>query len=181
MRLDRDDESAESLSPHIELIHATQEQQQVLSNLLELYVYDFSELLSLDTQEDGRFGYKHLPLYWSEAGRHPFLVRVDGKLAGLVLVKRGPGVSRDEVVWDIAEFFVLRRYRRHGVGMRVAHEVWRRFPGAWEVRVREGNEPAQRFWVRAVESFNGQAALSARVEDDGDWWQVFSFESRPVV
>src|SRR5262249_53587201 len=139
MRFDRDDESAELLPLHVELIPATREQQQVLANLLELYVYDFSELLSLDTQEDGRFGYKHLPLYWSEAGRHPFLARVDGKLAGFVLVKRGPGVSCNEVVWDIAEFFVLRRYRRHGVGMRVAHEVWRRFPGTWEVRVREGN------------------------------------------
>ncbi len=73
----------------IEVFSATPEEQPVLENLLELYVYEFSELLGIDVGEDGRFGYPRLPLYWSEPERYPFLVRVDGKLAGFVLVKKG--------------------------------------------------------------------------------------------
>ena len=91
---------------------------------------------------------KSLPLYWSEPGRHPFLMKAEGKLAGFVLVKKGSEISRNEKVWDMAEFFVLRGYRRRGIGTRVAHEVWRRFPGLWEVRVMEANVSAHYFWAR---------------------------------
>ena len=82
----------EMASPRVEVVAATPEQEPILANLLELYVHDFSEFLDLDIGEDGRFGYPSLPLYWSEPGRHPFLIRMDGKLAGLALVKKG---SRD--------------------------------------------------------------------------------------
>lgn len=126
----------------IEVIPAAREQKALLANLLELYVYDFSELLGLEPEDDGRFGYPQLPLYWSEKGRHPFLVRVEGKPAGFVLVKQGRGVLGGGLVWDIAEFFVLRGYRRRGIGMQVAHDVWRRFPGMWEVRALEANVAA---------------------------------------
>jgi len=94
----------ENPSAHIEVIPATLEQKPILANLLELYGHDFSEFHDIDLGPDGRFGYKCLPLYWSEPGRHPFLVRVDGRLAGFAFVKRGSEVSGDETVWDMAEF-----------------------------------------------------------------------------
>jgi predicted acetyltransferase len=169
-------ESADRPVSHIEVLAATPEEQPVLENLLELYVHDFSELLGLEIGEDGRFGYPQLSLYWSEPARYPFVVRVDGKLAGFVLVKKGEGVAGRGVVSDVAEFFVLRAYRRRGVGTRVAHEVWRRFPGQWEVRVMEKNAPARRFWADAIAKFSGEAVSSVRVEKDGRWWQVFRFE-----
>jgi predicted acetyltransferase len=96
---------------HIEIVPAAPEQEPIVANLLELYAHDFSEFHHLDLGADGRFGYKNLPLYWREHDRHPFLVRIDGKLAGLVLVKRGSEISGKESVWDIAEFFI-----RYGVG-----------------------------------------------------------------
>lgn len=149
-----------------------------MANLLELYAHDFSEFFNLELGADGRFGYKHLPLYWVEPDRYPFLVKVDGKLAGVVLVKRGSEISFDESVWDVAEFFIARGYRRRGVGMKVAHEVWSRFPGRWEVRVMESNPSAREFWERAINSFTGEASFPVRVEKDGGSWHLFSFASR---
>jgi len=102
------------------------------------------------------------------------------KLAGLVLVKRGPGVSGNETVWDMAEFFVLRGYRRRGIGIRVAHEVWTRFPGLWEVRVMQANVSAQRFWAEAVSAFAGEAIQPVPIEYNGECWTLLSFESKPV-
>jgi predicted acetyltransferase len=169
---------AEKTSPHIEVIPAAPEQEPILANLLELYAHDFSEFHDLAIGADGRFGYKCLPLYWSEPGRHPFLVRVEGELAGFVLVKRGSEVSGNETVWDMAEFFVIRGYRRRGIGTHVAHEVWRRFPGLWEVRVMEANVSAQQFWARAISIFTGKAIDLVRVENDGKCWKLFSFESK---
>jgi predicted acetyltransferase len=162
----------------IEVIPASRDQESILANLLELYAHDFSEFHDLELGEDGRFGYKHLALYWREPDRYPFLVRMDGKLAGLVLVKRGSEISSNETVWDIAEFFVVRGYRRRGLGTKTAHEVWRRFPGLWEVRVMESNDSAHQFWARAISAFSGETIHSVGVEKRGEPWRVFSFESK---
>lgn len=165
-------------SPQLEVLPATREQEPVVANLLELYAHDFSELRRLNLREDGRFGYDALPLYWTEAGRYPFLIRVDGSLAGLVLVKRGSAISGAEAVWDMAEFFVVRGCRRWGVGRRAALEVWRRFPGAWEVRVMQKNDAARRFWADAISLFTGEESHPVAFERGGDSWVLFSFESR---
>jgi predicted acetyltransferase len=165
----------------LEVIPAAPDQEPILANLLELYAHDFSEFHNLELGPDGRFGYKHLSLYWREPGRYPFLVKVDGQLAGLVLVKRGEEGSRDENVWDMAEFFVVRGYRRRGIGTGVAHEVWRRFPGRWQVRVMESNRAAYRFWTKAISEFLGETVRPLSVEDNGERWHVFSFESQHFV
>jgi predicted acetyltransferase len=162
---------------HLELIAAAFEQAPILANLLELYVHDFSEFLPLDVGDDGRFNYPSLPLYWSEPNRHPFLIKVDGKLAGLVLVMKGPGLSGNDQVWDMAEFFILRGYRRRGVGAQAAREVWSLFPGRWQVRAMQANAAAQSFWASAIATFIGKPIPSAQIEDDGKQWNLFSFES----
>ncbi len=167
----------ERSSARIEIIPAQPEQESILANLLELYAHDFSEFHDLEIGADGRFGYSSLPLYWSEPGRHPFLVWVEGKLAGFVLVKRGSEVTGHATVWDMAEFFVLRGYRRRGIGTHIAHEVWRRLPGRWEVRVMESNNSAQPFWAHAISMFTGEAIRPVSVEHDGRSWMLFSFES----
>jgi predicted acetyltransferase len=164
--------------PRVEVIPAGPDQEPILANLLELYAHDFSEFHHLELGPDGRFGYPHLPLYWREPNRHPFLVSVDGQLAGLVFVKQGSETSGDETVWDMAEFFVVRGYRGRGIGTEIAHEMWRRIPGPWEVRVMESNVAAQRFWERAIGAFTGEPVESVRIEKGGRVWHVFRFDGR---
>lgn len=168
------------LPQDVEVLRATPEQEPVLANLLELYAHDLSELIDLQLRPDGRFGYPELPLYWAEEGRVPFLVKVDNYLAGCVLVSRGSRINGDAGVWDMAEFFIARGCRKQGIGTAVAHEIWRRFPGRWEVRVMDRNEPARAFWTAATDAFTGGSAEQAEVEIEGRRWQVFSFVSPPV-
>jgi predicted acetyltransferase len=167
--------NAERSWPGLEVSPALPEQQPILANLLELYIHDFSELREMELGPDGRFGYPNLPLYWHEPGRHPLLVRIDGGLIGFALVKRGSEISGSGSVWDMAEFFVLRGYRGRGIGTEIAHEIWRRFPGLWEIRVMQSNRSAHRFWQRAITRFKGKVAHSRRVEKDGTSWRLFSF------
>ena len=166
-----------SLQPQIELIPASPEQESVVANLLELYAHDFSEFQHLELGPDGKYGYRDLSYYWIEPRRHPFLVRTGGKLAGLILVKRGSAISGNEKVWDMAEFFVVRRYRRRGIGTEMAHQVWRLFPGRWEVRVLESNRSAHRFWDHVIMDFAGDSSRSVRIENGGQHWHMFTFES----
>jgi predicted acetyltransferase len=161
----------------VELVSAAPEQQAVLANLLELYAYELSEAADLHVGPDGRYGYESLPLYWKEKSRVPFLVKVDGHLGGFVLVSQGSRITDDPGVWDMAEFFVLRRYRRLGVGTRIAQEIWRRFAGRWEVRVLETNQPALTFWQAAITSFTGRLTLPVRVEQGQQHRLMFTFDS----
>ncbi|HEY0015389.1 MAG TPA: GNAT family N-acetyltransferase [Longimicrobium sp.] len=168
-----------SLPSGVEVFLAEAAQEPVVANLLELYAHDFSEFIDLQLQPDGRFGYPGLSRYWREEGCVPLLVRVDGQLAGCVLIAKGSRISADPRVWDMAEFFIVRGYRRRGLGAAVAHEIWRRFPGAWEVPVLEGNQPAQAFWEAAIDAFTGSTATQRIIALHDKRWQVFSFVSPP--
>ena len=163
----------------VKLVPAGAEQASILANLLELYAHDFSEFLELELGADGRFGYQHLSTYWSEPGRHPFLVEIDGKWAGLVLVKKKSSLFSDLAVWDMAEFFIVRKHRRRGAGTEITRQIWRRFPGRWEVRVLQSNRAALQFWERAVSSFVGETVLPLIVDKDFQCWHVLTFESKP--
>lgn len=159
-------------SPLIELLAASFEQKAVLANLLELYCHDFSEWTDVQIQTDGRFGYKHLDLYWLEPDRHPFLIHADGSLAGFVLVRK-----TEDSVWDMAEFFVLRGHRRIGVGMAAAQLAFQQFPGKWQVRVMDANRDARQFWERTIRSFSKVEIDLSRTTLDGVVWTIFSFNS----
>jgi predicted acetyltransferase len=137
----------------ISLDPAHQDERGALRNLLQLYVYDWSQLLSLDVGVDGRFDDYPLDAYWTEAWRHPFLLRVDGKLAGFALVCERSRLSGAAGVVDMAEFFVLRRYRRNGVGFAAACAAFERFKGPWEVRQRPDNVDATAFWRKVIARF----------------------------
>ena len=158
---------------------ATTEDGSTLENLLELYAHDLSAVFGLDLGHDGRFGYPKLPLYWSEPERRfPFLVRCGGRLAGFALVTRGSPASDDPEVHDLAEFFVVRRYRRSGVGQRAAFLVWDRFPVAWTVRVSEGNDGGCKFWSNVIASYSKEGATRTALAGNPHGWRVFSFDSR---
>jgi predicted acetyltransferase len=165
----------------IEIIPARVEQKSVVANLLELYEHDFSAFLDLEIGPDGRFGYRNLDLYWTQPDRHPFLVYVHHRLAGFALIAEilcGVPAKR---VWDVAEFFILRGYRRRGIGTEIGHRLWRRFPGLWEVRVMTSNEPACRFWQRAIASFAGEEIRATPFQQGGRDWRRFAFESTPAT
>jgi predicted acetyltransferase len=168
-------------SVDVEVIPASPEHEPILANLLELYAHDLSEFFDLKLGADGRFGYERLPLYWKEPGRRPFLVAVNDRWAGFAFVRKGSQVSGDDGVWDVAEFFIVRGHRRLGIGTKVAHDVWGRFPGRWEVRVVVGNQRAKEFWERAVGEFTGGAVRPTLFDKDGVGWHVFSFESEGVI
>ena len=150
----------------------------VLSNLLELYSHDLSDVFALELGANGRFGYDKLPLYWSEAERRfPFLIRAGNHLAGFALVTRGSPASDDPNDFDIAEFFVSRRHRRSGVGRRAAFLLWNRFAARWIVRVSEGNQSGLRFWSNVITEYTSGRAVETTHAGSPHAWRVFMFNS----
>ncbi len=166
----------------VTLDQATEADSALLANLLELYVHDMSEVFPhVELGPDGRFGYSRLPLYWSEPDRRfAFLIRCDGRIGGFILVTRGSPVTPDPNVLDVAEFFVVRQYRRAGVGRQAAFLVWDRLPGTWIVRVLETNRGALSFWRASVAAFTAGNFAESPLREPPNDWRIFSFESRPA-
>jgi len=153
------------VSPEVAVEVAHARHAELLANLMELYLHDLSEAFDIEPGGDGRFGYDKLPLYCEPERRFPLLIREDGRVVGFVLVMR----ERDG--FDMAEFFVLRRHRRGGVGRRAAFLVWDRFPGRWSVRVAEANRGAMGFWRGVIAEYSDGTAT----EEERPGWRVFSF------
>ncbi|MDN4525162.1 GNAT family N-acetyltransferase [Fictibacillus fluitans] len=130
---------------------AALEKKNVLTQMLELYRYDFSEFDGSDLNENGQYGYAYLDAYWQEEGRYPFFIKADNRFAGFVLVHKTRGTHM------IAEFFVMKKYRKMGIGRQAAFLTFDRFPGKWDVAQIPKNKPAQSFWVRIIRDYtNGE-------------------------
>jgi predicted acetyltransferase len=149
----------------IEIVEALERDEAVIRNLFPLYIHDLSEFMAWDVPDDGLFAASDLLVqYWGRKPRDPrfrwgeglrgfpFIVRVDGKLAGFVLI-REMGKAPD--LYDVGEFFILRKFRGKGVGKGVAHRVFDMFRGDWQVRELLENTPAQAFWRRIIGEYTG--------------------------
>jgi predicted acetyltransferase len=157
---------------------ALEHEAPLLANLFELYAHDLSAAFDLDVGADGRFGYAKLASYWQEPDRRfPFLVRVGDELAGFVLATRGSPATSDPADLDVAELFVLRRYRRGGVGAAVARALWDRLPGHWIVRVAERNSSALPFWTRVITDHTEGRFTRALATVGDKPWTVFAFDA----
>ena len=69
-----------------EIVKASLDNAETLTNLMKFYIYDFSEFIEAHIEENGRFGDYSLNDYWKDDNRFPYLVRFNGNYAGFVLV-----------------------------------------------------------------------------------------------
>jgi predicted acetyltransferase len=165
---------------NIESIDAAIEHKPVLGNLMELYQYDFTQFSPEDIGDDGRYGFDRLDSYWEEANRHPHLLRIDGKWAGLALVRENVEFLDGRTGIDMTEFFVMRRYRRGGAGERLATTMFDRYRGLWQVRELRANEPAQAFWRAIIGRYTGGAYEERNWDDERQRGPAQYFDSSAV-
>ena len=112
----------------VEIIEAGPDLRPVVLNLGLYYIHDFTEFIGFRCPEGGLFRTSCWDKYWAEPGRWAFLIKVDGELAGFVLVRfvfEGrfgvPGPSMLSLVLTIMVMTVI-------IGLSGSTEVWRRPP-----------------------------------------------------
>lgn len=150
----------------------------LLGNLLELYIHDLSAVFDVTLGPQGRFGYPQLESYLSGSDdKLPFLIRCQDVVAGFALVTRGSPVVADPDVFDLAEYFVLRRFRGRGLGRSAAGLLWDRLPAVWTVRAAVIHADAVAFWRGAVTAYAGAGASESMHHRGDKDWVVFSFDS----
>lgn len=130
----------------IELRRATPQHRVLLRQLYELYCHDFSPMTQVDLGDDGHWTADDFLDPWPD-DLHIYLIRVDKQWAGFAWLAFGGYCdprTTDHTLMD--EFFVLRKYRRRGVGEWAAVKLFNQYPGTWEVGEIPENVEAQQFW-----------------------------------
>lgn len=137
---------------NFELIEVNEKDKNIIYNLMQLYTYELSffedETTNFQLLENGLFKLsKYIDLYWKEKERHPFILKCNGELAGFVLQRYNEmGMN------EIAEFFILNKYRKLGAGTFMANEIFKKYKGKWELRTLLKNKRAQDFWRKIIKN-----------------------------
>lgn len=164
---------------NFEMVPVKEEEKEILRNLLEKYNYEFSQYDGCDVNALGLYGYGYLDNYWTEDNRWAFFLKVDGKLAGFAMVNDYPenGVTG----YNMAEFFVMLKYRRCGLGKWAAFQLFDRFRGTWQLKRHPKNLPSVGFWDAVVGGYTGgDYRLESRADvayPDGTPGDVFFFDT----
>lgn len=137
------------------LIPAEIELKPVIKHLASFYVYELSRYTGEDVSENGLFepyaSCFNFDSYWREADHYPFIIRVDNKLAGFVLMNKKGGSP--DVDWHLVEFYILASYQGRGIGRQIALQLLNTFPGLWEIAQIPENLPAIHFWRSVIQQF----------------------------
>jgi len=150
---------------NLQLIYATKEYKEPIKNLMQFYIYDFSEFLNYDVEKDGLFApYPDLDNYWKDGNYNfPYIIKKDGKYAGFVLVRFIQSETKN--YFSIAEFFILKKYRREQIGKTIAHQIFDIHKGQWEIFQKESNKPAQIFWTKVINEYT-KGKFTERLENE---------------
>ena len=133
-----------------DLIKVEEKDKNILFNLMQLYTYELSfyedETTNFTLLDSGLYAMNdYLELYFKEESRHPYILKYDNKLAGFVMQRHN-----SENINEIAEFFVLNKYRRMGAGTFMANKMFELYKGKWEISILIKNERAKCFWRNVV-------------------------------
>ncbi|EPA0985909.1 GNAT family N-acetyltransferase [Vibrio parahaemolyticus] len=148
----------------VSLIKITPESRHILENLFPYYIYDMSEYMGWSPNENGHFSFNknNLDIYWKQEDHSPYFIYADGELAGFVLVRKYPP---NDLLYDIEQFFVLRKFKGNGVGKQTLKLVTEQFIGQWQIRVLLGNTAALKFWKSAISNIVGEKYIESEQVD----------------
>ncbi|MBQ8617696.1 MAG: GNAT family N-acetyltransferase [Clostridia bacterium] len=140
----------------IKLQRVPVEKRDALFRLLQYSLFEESLTDLNEMNDDALFDYPWFDTYFIEPRREAYFIREQDKqkLLGFAMVR-----EHEDGRHSIAEFLVIPKYRRQGVGSQAAKACFALHEGLWEVKPAYGSECARLFWRRAI----------AQVTDSADW------------
>ena len=124
-------------------------------NLLEKYLYEFSQWEKTDVNDKGLYGYEYLDCYFEE-----------------------------KTDFCLSDFFIMNKYRRKGYGKEAVFQVLNMHHGKWQLKRHPHNIGSVHFWNNVIAEYTkGNFRLvekypNKKVDyDDGTLADVFFFEN----
>ncbi|SDL55699.1 hypothetical protein SAMN05428961_105458 [Paenibacillus sp. OK060] len=107
----------------VDLTPVTLAEKSMLSNLYQLYHYDFSEYTSEDINQEGKYDV-NIDFIWEGDNRwRPYFITISGTIAGFVIVLLENLDTDPDPTHVIYDFMILKKFRRSGVGYAAAMQT----------------------------------------------------------
>ena len=132
----------------VQITLATLADYPTIQNMARFYVYDRTAFMGWECPEDGLFECIDFKHYFENPDEKPYLIRVDGEIAGFVLLDKVQLI--DTVDWNMGEFFILAKFQGKGVASTVALKIFKKHQGKWSVAVMPENIKAVKFWRKVA-------------------------------
>jgi predicted acetyltransferase len=163
----------------IELVK--KEEKEILRNLLEKYDYEFSQYNDNDVNNMGLYGYDYLDSFWTEEYRFSYFIKVNGKLVGFIMIGDYEEIKLD-TNYSLYNFFVMYKYRKHGIGKHVVKYILDKYKGKWQLKYHPKNEISKIFWNKVIGEYtNGKYEIikdnQESIYEDGTIGHVLIFDT----
>ena len=108
-----------------EIINVEEKDKDKLYKLLQYSLYDGSQYIDNDINDDCIFEYKWFENYFTDSDRDAYFIKDGDSFLGMVMVNEN--LKFNNTGKCIAEFLVLPKYRRNHIGKRVAYDIFEKF------------------------------------------------------
>ncbi|MEJ6004908.1 GNAT family N-acetyltransferase [Paucibacter sp. AS339] len=117
----------------------------VIWNLFQFYCYDTSAEEGCDVEETGFYSLSqdYFAQYWTAPSWSAHLLLWDGAIAGFALIETSDALSG---ALELADLFIMKRFRRHGIGRQVVRHFMSSRAVPWTVVVYDEAVGATAFW-----------------------------------
>lgn len=146
-----------------------------IESLMQFYNYDLSEWLPVGFGPDGLYAIDPKEEYWGNASVKPYVLRVNGELAGFAVVD--DEFVRPVANYNLGYFFIARRFRGRGVSHKFLNHLFRRHAGAWQIYHYAINVPASIFWSKAIPQLIGRTPLRHEIVVDEQPTILYEFST----
>lgn len=155
-----------------EIVKVNKEDKDKLYRLLQYALYDGSQYIDNDIDEECRFEYGWFDNYFTDDDRDAYFIKNGKSYLGMAMVNEN--LKFNEEGKCISEFLILPKYRRCHIGKRVAYDIFNMFKGDWEVQPMENNPTAYAFWKNTINEYtNGNYSIKNDGIED-----VFMFKTK---
>ena len=127
--------------------------KNILFKLLQYSLFEESETDLNEMNEKAEFDYKYFDKYFTDKDRFAYFIKEEnsGKLLGFAMINQHTEIFSHG--WSIAEFLIIPKYRRLGIGRKVAFALFNQFKGNWEVSPSFGSKKALAFWKKTISEY----------------------------
>ncbi len=139
------------------------EEENILQNLLEFYLYDFNFFYEDDLNDNGRFEFIDTNEYFTKEKYEAFFIRVKDKLAGFILINNNTELIKNGT--RIEEFWIMPKYRKGYFAFSVLKEVFFRYQNEIEFIILEQNKR----WLKAINYFINKNYTILEKEEITKW------------
>ena len=137
----------------VELVKVDLKDKEILYRLLQYSLFEESEKDLNEMNDKAIYEYKYFDRYFIDENRFAYFIKEKDtvKLLGFAMIN--DYMQKFDCGHSISEFLVIPKYRRNGIGKKVAFEIFDKFPGNWEVRPSYNSEKAYLFWKKTIEEY----------------------------